>query len=331
MKKGLALLFILITFIGISGCSSKEKIDLTEYVTIEVSGYDGEATANANFDSSRFEEKLLSIDGKLLFSSLEENIEIKLNKEQNISNGDKLVADVSYTADQGELEVNLKDGKVNKEVSGLEKIALHEADKEILNADLGTKAIQIFDFIWTEDTIVQDFIDAGFNVVYMESKTQESDKSIEEVWIDDSFGFSPLIKVSKNEFELFLEPVNPTYEETSESIPLVECHVTADGAMSDNPGVHLSVKDEDVITKIKGAEVESQVFFVKGLTVGMTEDDLLDKLPESSSKRDSGKRTLYSYFKFGEGGYDYIFYVDKETKLIVGITGPLGGFLLFND
>lgn len=247
MKSVRILFFILIIFIGITGCSSKEKIDLTEYVTIEVTGYDGEATAKANFDSARFEEKLLSIDGKLLFSSIEENIEIKLNKESNISNGDKLVADVTYTADQGDLEVKLKEGKVKKEVSGLEKIALFEADKEILNADLSTKAIQIFDFIWTEDTIVQDFIDAGFDVVYMDSETEESDKSIDEVWIDDSFGFSPLIKVSKNKFELILEPVNPTYDETSESIPLVECHVTVDGALSNNPGVHLGVRDDEVI------------------------------------------------------------------------------------
>lgn len=73
------------------------------------------------------------------------------------------------------------------------------------------------------------------------------------------------------------------------------------------------------------------MFFVKGLTVGMTEEDLLDKLPVSENKRDSGKRTLYSYYKFGENSYNYTFYVDKETKLIVGITGPMGGALYFND
>lgn len=121
------------------GVSNSRKVDLGKYIEITYSGYDGYGTAEAVFDSKKFAEDnvdklkltdaaqpyyMLSGESKTQFIEYvaEEGVQVELDNNRDISNGDKLTANI-YASDLSQY----LDGKivipdsVSITVKGLEK------------------------------------------------------------------------------------------------------------------------------------------------------------------------------------------------------------------
>ena len=137
IKKMLLLLTALIAVLALTGCGSKNKIDLQDYIHVEPYGVSGYGDANAYIDNAGLEALVLSNskDGESELEQLAKlelvwNIKYELDKSENLSNGDKITVTVTYSSSLAEVldaEITPKSGESwTVEVSGLEE--LHEYD-----------------------------------------------------------------------------------------------------------------------------------------------------------------------------------------------------------
>ena len=135
LKKTLLLLTSLIAVLALSACGSKTKIDLTEYVIVDISGVSGYAYAHAYDDNDRLEVLVLGDEDKDSAASwvkldLLMQIDYDIDKSEYLSNGDTITVTVTYPEELAEAldaDVTPKSGESwTVEVRGLEE--LHEYD-----------------------------------------------------------------------------------------------------------------------------------------------------------------------------------------------------------
>ena len=100
IKKTLLLLTALIAVLALTACGSKTKIDLTQYVHVNVSGADGYGYATADVDDTGLEALLLSDDESDADSwvklDLLMRISYELDTNDHLSNSDKISVTVTY-------------------------------------------------------------------------------------------------------------------------------------------------------------------------------------------------------------------------------------------
>lgn len=133
---GVAALCVVVAIIAVIFLSNrKTTISLDDYVTVEYDGYDGYGTAEVSFDWTALEKKFLEISGKedvkdledlsnaLSFYVLEETINCDLDKDNALSNGDKITLTWSYDNEMAEkYKIEFEGDKKTFTVSNLKKI-----------------------------------------------------------------------------------------------------------------------------------------------------------------------------------------------------------------
>lgn len=116
MRNGLAIIAMLFVVLGLSGCG--KTFDLSPYISISYSGYDGYAAATATFDAAQFvadnADDLKPADGSEGTSKTElaqiaaADVQVTLDKSSEISNGDTLTATVDASKLSDDLKGNFK-------------------------------------------------------------------------------------------------------------------------------------------------------------------------------------------------------------------------------
>ncbi|WMJ77836.1 hypothetical protein RBQ61_02600 [Sedimentibacter sp. MB35-C1] len=102
MKKKLFLLFI--TLFLLTGCSSN-KIDLSQYANISISGYNGYGTASVKINWTELESELLQDDNNSSLETftelaiIEDSIKYSIDKSENLTNGDTVNLTVNWNKD----------------------------------------------------------------------------------------------------------------------------------------------------------------------------------------------------------------------------------------
>ena len=101
INKKICMLFAaLIAVLALTGCGSKNTIDLTQYVQVNVSGADGYGCASADADDIGLEALLLSDDESDADSWVKLDmllrIRYEIDKKDHLSNGDKVSVTVTY-------------------------------------------------------------------------------------------------------------------------------------------------------------------------------------------------------------------------------------------
>ena len=153
MKKLLLMLAVGIVSVGLlTGCGGSSSINLTDYATVNFDGIDGKGTATVNYDLTQLEKDFVGDDDGNIsqeeaqelvnFASFEMSIKWELDKQEALSNGDKVKLTITYNEDSAkEQKIKIK-GDTTKEfeVSGLkEPITLDAFDPEIFDTDTGVK------------------------------------------------------------------------------------------------------------------------------------------------------------------------------------------------
>lgn len=153
MKKLLLMLAVEIASIGLlTGCGSSSTINLTDYATVNFEGVDGKGTATVNYDLTQLEKDFVGDDDDNIsqeeaqelmnFGAFEMSIKWELDKQEALSNGDKVKLTITYNEDSAkEQKIKIK-GDTTKEfeVTGLkEAITLDAFDSEVFNTDTGVK------------------------------------------------------------------------------------------------------------------------------------------------------------------------------------------------
>jgi hypothetical protein len=141
MKK-LSVLFLLGMGFLLSACGMSAK-DMSEYVDVDFSGYDTKGTATFTVDEDKMYKDAVGYeegdmpDQKTIdeMNHIADAYEIKLDKDDNLSNGDKVK--VTVTVDDQQTK-KIKSGEKTVEVKGLEK-------PETLTNDMVTKGL-VFNF-----------------------------------------------------------------------------------------------------------------------------------------------------------------------------------------
>lgn len=140
-KKGLPIIIIAVIAVialALFIKSRPEKINLEELVTITVSGYDGYGTAYARLDSDTIyntygdkygEDEFDEKEWEKYYEKMEnlseciDSIELELNKDKEIENGDKLTVKITYDNKKAKkCGLKFKGDKVTLKVKDLEKI-----------------------------------------------------------------------------------------------------------------------------------------------------------------------------------------------------------------
>ncbi|EOD7438147.1 hypothetical protein ACJQ40_003235 [Enterococcus faecium] len=144
MKKSI----LVIGFIGIlmlSGCSKAK--DLTEYVDVNFSGMNTQGVATYNVDTDKLLKDTLNYDGETDFpdkntekeiEAIENSYKIKLDKEENLSNGDKVKVTVNVDSDKTN---KIKSGEKTVVVKDLEepkKLKTQDVEKNLVVNFVGT-------------------------------------------------------------------------------------------------------------------------------------------------------------------------------------------------
>ena len=141
MKGIMILAIMLVTMFGLTGCG-KTTVNLNEYVTINVEGYDSMGTASYEFDYDAFEN---DYSGKIKFNSKNGNdysklgllmgatteemlldvcVSQKLDKTSGLSNGDKVILkwDCEDVMAEEYFNATLKYSDIEYTVSDLEEV-----------------------------------------------------------------------------------------------------------------------------------------------------------------------------------------------------------------
>lgn len=153
MKKGLLMLAMGIASVGLlTGCGSSNTVNLTDYATVNFEGIDGQGTATINYDLTQLEKDFVGDDDnniyqeeaqKLMeFGQFEVTMKWNLDKEDTLSNGDKVIVTITYNEDLAKSKKIKIKGDTSKEfeVTGLkEAISLDAFDSAVFNTDNGIK------------------------------------------------------------------------------------------------------------------------------------------------------------------------------------------------
>lgn len=125
--------------VGMTGCGEK-KVDLNQYVEVNISGVDTKGTANIEFDYDKFEEDIVKVLDERekkndsledMFSAYdqlskaEECFEFEVSPEKDLKNGDKVV--VKAIIDEKlaeELDLKFKFKEIEEKVSGLKEATI---------------------------------------------------------------------------------------------------------------------------------------------------------------------------------------------------------------
>lgn len=116
----------------------KNTYDLKDYVTIDIVGMDGSATAQVHFDRNKLESAIMGNEdnaggGMFAVCDTVDSIKYEINKEEGIKNGDKLT--VSFTLDEGALEkkkYKFSDDPYEITVENLEKGKSYDPFKDVV-------------------------------------------------------------------------------------------------------------------------------------------------------------------------------------------------------
>lgn len=142
IKKWLTGLCLVACVMGLTGCgSSKEKVDVMEYLTVNFTGEDGTGEISGGFNQlGLMEDPKLQTYNRLILS-----MDIQFDKSKDLKNGDIVLATVIYD-EKSYKEADIVFEKVEKEfvVEGL--IEYYSADKSILEKDYE----EIQDFIFEQ-------------------------------------------------------------------------------------------------------------------------------------------------------------------------------------
>ena len=146
--KYLVLGLVGMAVMGLTGCGGT-KVDMTDYVTVEFSGVDGEGKAMCNVDYVKLEQDLAGDDdGQISMEELEAlawitqfemGVSYELDKDTGLSNGDKVTVTVKYDEDIAkENKVKVTGDKKEFKVEGLnEPIEVDAFSNSIFNTDTG--------------------------------------------------------------------------------------------------------------------------------------------------------------------------------------------------
>lgn len=139
MKKCKILILISMLLLFLAGCGKKEEeINLTEFVSVSYTGFNGKAKANINFDFPSFEEVIISkVDSEdisvMQLAVLEESIKLEADKKESISNGDTINVSVSWNDELAKnIGVKLTGSEIVVEVSAIEEAKEIDLFKDIV-------------------------------------------------------------------------------------------------------------------------------------------------------------------------------------------------------
>lgn len=122
----------------LTGCGMT-KLDLNDYISYEVTGYDGYGTIQTTFDTDHFEKDAMSAQKDLedlqqlsYMFALEAAFSYEWNQQDNLSNGDEIK--LVWNIDNDSLEkynLKLEASELSEKVEGLEEIESYDAFSEI--------------------------------------------------------------------------------------------------------------------------------------------------------------------------------------------------------
>lgn len=121
MKKSKFLVAALSSAFILGGCGAK---DVTEYISVDFDGIDTKGTAQYTVNETKYLKEVFGFTGNDSYETLEEisaaeqAIDIKLDKTENLSNGDKVKVNVVVDEDKTD---KIKGGEKEFEVTGLEE------------------------------------------------------------------------------------------------------------------------------------------------------------------------------------------------------------------
>lgn len=126
----LALLAIAAAVVVITQYNKTVKINLNDYITYEVTGYDSYGRANVKFDTEKLifdlecEKKVSDFTTLSLFYTVVEGVKTDINKSENLSNGDKIEIKIASNSENfKKIGVKVKASDISEKVKGLEKPA----------------------------------------------------------------------------------------------------------------------------------------------------------------------------------------------------------------
>lgn len=150
MRKAKYLLLgvIGVAVLGLTGCGSK-KVDVTDYVSVEFTGVDGDGKAMCNVDAVGLEQALAGDDDGQIsqeefqklgwITQFEMGLTYDLDKDSKLSNGDKVTVTVKYNEKLAkENKVKVTGDKKEFKVEGLkEAVEVDAFAKNIFDTDSG--------------------------------------------------------------------------------------------------------------------------------------------------------------------------------------------------
>ncbi len=200
-KKGMPIIIAVIAVIilAIFIKSRPEKINVEELVTITYSGYDGYGTAYARLDSDFIYNTYKESKGVRAFDedkweeyykeleNLEnciESIELELNKESEIENGDKLTVKISYDNKLAKkCGLKFTGNKVSLNVKDLEKILEIDPFKNLEVTFTGTAPFGTVEYNYTGDST---YINTYSFTVDKRDNLRNGDKIVISIAMEDA-------------------------------------------------------------------------------------------------------------------------------------------------
>ncbi len=130
IKKWLLILGTVLMMLSLTACGSK-KVDLSPYISMNYNGFNGKATASAQFDYASFEydimsqwkEKEKTFEKLAELTAFESTIDCQIQNGENLHNGDEIAVKVSWNEKMAKnLGLSLENGEKNFTVEGLQDI-----------------------------------------------------------------------------------------------------------------------------------------------------------------------------------------------------------------
>lgn len=167
MKKFLLFCGFFVSFVFLTGCQGQKKVNLADYLQVSFDGANGRGTVSAGLDEEKVMKDLYGevamTDPETFVTSLDEekkralktqasslkNAEIKINKEKDLSNGDKIT--VTVNARNVDEFVN---GSKGFEVKGLKEVP--KKIQDVSNFDELKKEMDDRFFSFYPDGVIKD-------------------------------------------------------------------------------------------------------------------------------------------------------------------------------
>lgn len=209
MKKVLGV-FASLGVLILMGCSNSKE--LVDYVDIEFSGMDTQGTAYASVDTDKLLKDTLDFDAETDFpdekqkeeiSNIEDAYKIKLDKEDNLSNGDKVKVIVTVNEEKTK---KVKSGEKIVEVKGLDE------PKKLTNGDVNKHLVVNFSGVSGRGKAkVDNSFDNDLSNINFEIKNNGNLKNGDKAILDITKNF----KNSLSDIGYVLDKdFNPTFEIT---------------------------------------------------------------------------------------------------------------------